>query len=428
MNRKENSHYIFSLLKKKYFWIAVLFLFLSIYGVTSVRKQLNSGNDFPIYYYAAKTMLSGESPYDVSSGLHGYVYLPFFAILLSPLAFVPLWVAVVTWYIINVILIIISVWLTVKILSIALPHKKNYWSIVISLLITTQFFLYNLDLGQSNLLTLCLTILAIHLLLKGKSEFLTGVPIGISSVIKPYSLLMLIPLLFRGRWKICLGSLASIIICTVILPIIVVGSNQSKVMMDDWYNKIIVPQQRGILQGSKIWDQSPQAALRRLTVDTPAFGDRKINIVSLSPGQFQTINQILQICLFITFLIVWLIGAKKTTRLTLLADLALSYCGMVLLFGFNLKAHFVVLLIPWSMLVSIWRIYHSSNVPLRSAIKWLIYLSGIITIISNPGIIGRTASNWALAYSSITIGTLFVMSAIIIIRLRWIPNILGYRS
>ena len=373
-------------------------------------------------------MLQGESPYDVSSGLHGYVYLPFFALFLSPLAFFPLWAAVVTWYIINVILIIISTCLTIKILSITLPHKKNYWTIVISLLITAQFFLYNLDLGQSNLLTLCLTLLTIHLLLKGKSEFLAGVPIGISSVIKPYSLFLLIPLLLRGRWKICLGSLASIIICTVILPVIIVGSNQSKAMMNEWYNKIIVPQQKGILQGSKIWDQSPQAALRRLTVDAPAFGDRTINIVSLSPSQFRTINQILQICIFITFLMVWLIGAKKTTRLSLLADLALSYCGMVLLFGFNLKAHFVVLLIPWSMLVAIWRISHSSNVPLRSATKWLIYLSGVITVMSNPGIIGRTASNWALAYSSITIGTFFVMLAIIIIRLRWVPNILCQRS
>ena len=57
-------------------------------GIVSVGKQVRSGNDFPIYWQAARTLAAGGSPYDIESGLHGYVYPPFLAILLLPLTVV----------------------------------------------------------------------------------------------------------------------------------------------------------------------------------------------------------------------------------------------------------------------------------------------------------------------------------------------------
>ena len=40
-------------------------------GVVAVTKQVRDGNDFPIYWQAARDLLAGRSPYDVGSGLHG---------------------------------------------------------------------------------------------------------------------------------------------------------------------------------------------------------------------------------------------------------------------------------------------------------------------------------------------------------------------
>ena len=90
-----------------------LFLLLAVgYGFSAAHRQLNSGNDFPIYLDAARALLAGESPYSPVPGLNGYVYLPFFALLVSPLAFLPETVAIWVWYAVNVLLTVAAFRLT----------------------------------------------------------------------------------------------------------------------------------------------------------------------------------------------------------------------------------------------------------------------------------------------------------------------------
>ena len=45
-------------------------------------------------------------------------------------------------------------------------------------------------------------------------------------------------------------------------------------------------------------------------------------------------------------------------------------------------------------------------------------LAGALFLLSQPGLVGRTASNWMLAYSSMTIGTLILAKVLAWQRLR----------
>jgi hypothetical protein len=191
-----------------------------------------------------------------------------------------------------------------------------------------------------------------------------------------------------------------------------------------WYGKVS-PQQEGSLQGSKIIDQSPSAALRRLVVDSPAFADKKVNIVSLSSRQFVLANRILQVLLFGVIFLCWALGGQRKSRVSLLIDLAVGYCGMALVFGFNLRAQFVVLFLPWLLLITLIRYAAPLRYPPFRLTGLLLFVAGLVTLIANPGVIGREASNWALAYSAITLGTLLATGVLISVRFRWRPEILS---
>jgi len=89
-------------------WPLIAVVAVVAIGVAAVHKQVRDGNDFPIYWQAARDILAGRSPYDVATGLHGYVYLPWFAWALVPLALLPLPAAAWCWYLANVAFIALA--------------------------------------------------------------------------------------------------------------------------------------------------------------------------------------------------------------------------------------------------------------------------------------------------------------------------------
>jgi len=100
--------------------------------------------------------------------------------------------------------------------------------------------------------------------------------------------------------------------------------------------------------------------------------------------------------------IVWLFAPRRDSARALLLDLALGCCAMVQLTGFNLKAQFVVLLLPAWLAASLaweqrWRTRRTALV-----------VAGALFLLSQPGLVGRTASNWMLAYSSMTVATIIL--------------------
>ncbi|MGH2569749.1 MAG: glycosyltransferase family 87 protein, partial [bacterium] len=143
---------------------AALFLLLALgYGFSAAHRQLQSGNDFPIYLDAARALLGGESPYSPEPGLNGYVYLPFFALVVSPLAFLPAIVAIWAWYAVNVALTVAAFRLTRGLLEETIGAAHAAWAVWLSLLVHARFFLDNYDMGQANVLMLVLGLWGLRL-------------------------------------------------------------------------------------------------------------------------------------------------------------------------------------------------------------------------------------------------------------------------
>src|SRR5262249_11406466 len=158
-------------------------------------------------------------------------------------------------------------------------------------------------------------------------------------------------------------------------------------LMKQWHEKVMLPAAEGTLQGSNVIDQSPQAALRRLLVADPAFDATRVNVASLDPEAFRRVSFGASAAILVGYLLLWLLAPARGSPPALLADLALGCCAMVQLTGFSLKAQFVALLLPAWLAASL--AWHR---PARAP-RALLVIAGALFLFSQPGLVGRAASN-----------------------------------
>ena len=380
-------------------------------GVSCVSKQVHSGNDFPIYFEAARTLLRGGSPYDVTSGLHGYVYLPFFALLLAPLTALPLAAAAWVWYFENIAFLAASIAIAMRVARTGEGARLPAWAAAGALVPLLGFFHDNLALGQANLFLLLLVVGGIAGALRDGRSVLSGALLGIAAALKMNLVILIVPILLRGRLRPAAGFAAGVA-GALLLPFLLLGPARGADLMAEWRAKVIAPAAAGTLQGSKMWDQSPQAALRRLLVDAPAFGDTRVNVASISQATFARVGRVVSAVVLVSILLVWGLGPRKARGESLGIDLAIGCCGALQIVGFNLKAQFVLLLIP--LLVAVSRTL-GGPAAARPARGTPVAFAAVLLLLSNPGLVGRAISNVALGYSCMTIAT-----TVLLVTLAWL--------
>jgi len=385
-------------------WPLLAVVALAVVGATAVHKQVRDGNDFPIYWQAARDLLAGRSPYDVGTGLHGYVYLPWFAWALVPLALLPLPAAAWCWLVANVAF----TWLAGRALLETMRDagvQAHPLALAFATFPLVALFHDNLVLGQANLLLLLLVALAV----RGAAG---GFPLGYAAVLKMPAAVLALPLALRARVRTLLG-VALGLVFAIGIPLLAPGGGAR---LAEWREKVIAPAAAGELQGSKIIDQSPQAALRRLLVAGPAFGDHAVNVMSLDPPTFARVSRVTSLVFLAGYVIVWLVAPGRGSPRALLIDLALGCCAMVQLTGFSLKAQFVVLLLPaWLAASLAWE-------RRARALRVLLGVAAALFLLSQPGLVGREASNWMLAWSSMTIATVILAKVLAWLRLTLPPS------
>lgn len=386
------------------------------YGISAVGRQLSTGNDLPTYLDAARMLLDGRSPYAPGPGLEGYVYPPFFALALSPLAFLPDIVSVCLWYAWNVALTVVSVLLTRALVRSAAGERYATWAAALSLLVHSRFFLSTYDVGQVNILILCLLLWSAKLAVIDGHSVRAGWPLGFAAAIKPHAIVLLAPFLVRRRWGMAAGVAAAVVVAGLVVPLLILGVGETHVRTIEWYERVVVPARMGVLQGSAAHDQSPEAALRRLFVGDPAFDDVRVNLRSLSNSDYHRMKLVLQAVLGLVLVAAWL-RRPRAGRMALLVDVALAFVGMLVLFGYLTRSHFVMLLLPGASLALLWR-RRSRALPGRRVSSALLAVAGALIFFTTPTFVGRTLQQWALAYSVVTVATLTELALLVLVRFR----------
>jgi len=398
-------------------------------GAGAVHRQLRDGNDFPIYWRAARDLLAGRSPYDVGTGLHGYVYLPWFALALVPLAFLPLPAAAAGWVAANLLFVAVAVRESRRALAAAglgAPHGPSWRLLALAALPLAGLAHDNLVLGQANLLLLALVALVVRAAADpAAASPLRGAALGLAAALKMSAGVLALPLAIRGRVRLLAAAVLAVAV-VLVAPMPRGGVRAGVAMLRDWQAKVVAPAAAGRLQGSRNIDQSPQAGLRRLLVDEPAFGRTRVNLAHLSPEAFARVSRIASLALLAGYVLLWWLAPRRGTPRDALLDLALGCCATVQLTGFHLKAQFVVLLVPaWtaaSCAFATARAAPGGNTPrVPREVPALLVVAALLFLASQPGLVGRAASDLLLAGSSMGVGTLLLAVALARLRFARVP-------
>ena len=187
--------------------------------------------DFEVYWTAASRALSSEPLYRAADGHYQFKYLPAFAVLSSPAAFVPLPIAKAAWFVASVALLTALIALSLALL----PEKRRSSGLIVTVVILAmgKFYGHELVLGQVNLLFAALVALGILMLCRGRGATASAL-IVTAVVVKPYAVLLLPWVAARaGRPALLTTAIAGTVV--LLVPVLLYGAGGTIDLHRAWW-------------------------------------------------------------------------------------------------------------------------------------------------------------------------------------------------
>ncbi len=258
-----------TILKHKYY---LLFAFL-FFGLILLLENINGRfemNDFRVYYLAAEYFLEGKNVYTATLGLDTghYKYSPFILMLFTPYCLFNFTLASIIHYIVISISAIAVIFTIHSILHKYIFHfestKKNLILSLSLLCILRQIF-SELHLGNVNMILLFVLSLALLMTLKNK-YVLSGALITLAILVKPYFIILGLPLLLYGQLKTILSIGASLIV-SLLIVVMAVGIDKTIVLHQEWVSSIV-------MHNDTLYSHETIASMIRYYID-PTFSNSK---------------------------------------------------------------------------------------------------------------------------------------------------------
>ena len=211
-------------------WSLLILTALLLVSTLFATKVQGRMPDFEVYWRAGTRALDGAPLYRVEDGHYQLKYLPAFAILVAPLATVPLIVAKALWFALSLGLLCVLLRLSLHLLP---EQRAPSWVLVlVTFVVMAKFYAHEMVLGQINILFAVLVLLALSQLKAGR-EGLAGLLLGGSILIKPYGIVFLPYLITRLR-RASLVGLGSCLAAGLFLPVISYGLPGTRAELAGW--------------------------------------------------------------------------------------------------------------------------------------------------------------------------------------------------
>lgn len=212
--------------------------------VASLALEFANGrfwvNDFRVYYMAADNMRHGLSVYGEvfgeDTGL--YKYAPVVLYFFQPYTFLPFQVAGVLQVLVIGVLLMACFAVIERSLGRLLPSlprpvlRATLGLLCIAVLLTRELHMGNINMGL-----VLLAVLGVERLLAGK-HVQAGLALGVVWLIKPYLLLMLVPLVVRREWKV-LRTAGAVMLAGLLLPLPMEGPHQWWELLREWGHSML---------------------------------------------------------------------------------------------------------------------------------------------------------------------------------------------
>jgi hypothetical protein len=191
--------------------------------------------DAEVWYDAGRRVLTG----DTLAGLPHYRYPPTFAVLVAPLAALGFAPFFFIWYLLNVALFGVAVWLARALIFPSGGHvsPRDYW---LPSLLVAAFAIDNLFLGQTNILIMVL-VYASFLWDRQGRQWRAGIPLGAAMAIKTFPVALLLYFAFRLRGRVVAGAVLSCVFFLLLLPAPVRGFGRNIQEVSGWAERVAAP-------------------------------------------------------------------------------------------------------------------------------------------------------------------------------------------
>jgi len=233
-------HSIFENYKKNkiFYWFTLcLFVVIILLEIKNNRFEMS---DFKVYYLAGKAFFCGNPIYGVNFGLTSgyYKYSPVFILLFSPYLLFGYKTACIIHGLLLSIATIISIVTVKNIFQNTIFHREieNKYLLLLVILITVNHLFREIHLGNVNMFIVMLLCLGIKKTIEEK-YILSGLFLAVAIFIKPYLVVLALPLFFHKKNKSILSlSIWSGIL--FILPIILLGIDKFIQINRQWIHEI----------------------------------------------------------------------------------------------------------------------------------------------------------------------------------------------
>ncbi len=384
----------------------------------AVRGTLASwsanGSDFTIYYDAGRALIEGRNP----NRVFGYIYLPFFALCMTPLALLPFKIAAVVWQTASFAAL---VWITralvrlVRADGLAAPVWLEWAPLVCVLRLVDS----NFGNGQVNLLVLALVVLGLCAWIDARPTK-AGAWLGLASALKLLPAFLGLVFLVRRSWRVCAMLVATALFCVFLVPAIVPGWSTNLAWIGGWMQQESGPYLKGgdtlLERRSYLPGQSLTPVLYRLITHTPAtsLGDAgpKVNVLDLDLEQAKWVVRGVALA-WLALLVATLMRSRGNDGPgACLRDMSLAICGALTLAPLVHKAHMLWLIVPYALLLA--------GAPAGMSTSWrrvrwtLIALSIAFIALTTPAIFGRSLSTSLLSHNTIFVGLQCLFAALVV--------------
>jgi glycosyl transferase family 87 len=342
--------------------IIVFALALAGLGFLFVRNLI----DFPVYYAAGQSLLSGRTDLyapDFALGrVMDYRYPPFFIVALLPLWLLPYSLAAYIWYLLSVIQISGCVLIVSRTFP-SLNNAKGSWVLVA--LATAAYFVMALHYGNAHLLATFLLFAGLYVFLRG-NDVVASLLMALAITIKITPVLLLPYFALKRRWKM-LGAVCVFLLIINLLPSAFFGVRSNNQLLSNWYRHVVASQE--FHEDNGPINLSIKGQLRRYfsSVDYSRRVDGdvqypSVNITEISRESLDAAWVVIAAALFAAvLLLIWLrqsssrevVQPDSDLSVTAAHELSLMICLMMLVGPLTSKIYFIALLWPVACLASL---------------------------------------------------------------------------
>src|ERR1035437_7554070 len=227
--------------RNKSFILFSIVFFILIFTLENINGRFWL-NDFKVYYLAAKSLLEGKQVYGTAFGLGTgfYKYSPFILITFTPYCLFSFPVASIIHFAVIAISCITAILVIQNIMNKYLfnsADQKQNMLLSITIFCILRHIVRELHMGNVNMILVLLLSLGLLFTLKSK-YVLSGICIGIAIMIKPYFLLLMLPLLLHKKIKAIYSTVLTLLF-SVGITLLVLGFSKGLSLHQSWIQAML---------------------------------------------------------------------------------------------------------------------------------------------------------------------------------------------